>query len=446
MEVEGAGLRPRLSSSRKRTRSSPPPRELVLDDDSGGDERIAERWRHLVFQDHRDEGEQQIESITEYDPLFGFYGGGDAIDGQDDEEEPPQQGGGAGGGDQPQQGRPPEQEDSDDDIPIMLLSRRCTVLRRPAVSTAPPAQAPAPPPPPLPVTAAPPEQKPASSSSCSSDSSSAVIKDATVENSGAIDCVICFLPLKPPIFQCDVGHVVCSRCSERQGEATNCHECRAPTPGGYTRCHAMERVVDAIRVPCPHAAHGCTHRPSYHARDAHAVACPHAPCHCPGDACVFAGSPEALAGHLAAAHSWPCTAVDGDGGGGTNVFLRDGFNFITAKGTKNDRFLMFVLDVKRAPPFGRAVAALCIHPDRAATATLKLTYRGNNGGCMHHMCSMHLQSSEFKVACTDLADGVPDPSSSCFQFVVPGSVREDDDGATTRIIVEIITPPSLSTN
>ncbi|KAF8765995.1 hypothetical protein HU200_007930 [Digitaria exilis] len=427
MEVEGAGgLRPRLSSSRKRTRLSPPTRQMVFEDDG-----------------YDDAGEQQIEGITEYDP-FDVYGGGDAVEGQDDEEGPPQPGG--GGGDQPQQGRPPEQEDSDDDIPIMLLSRRRTVLRpvqdgdderplrlprtvlrRSAVFTAPPAPQPGP-----------------SSSSSFSDSSSAVIKDATVENSGAIDCVICFLPLKPPIFQCDVGHVVCSRCSERQGQATNCHECRAPTPGGYTRCHAMERVVDAIRVPCPHAAHGCTHRPPYHGRDAHSLSCQHKPCHCPDEACVFAGSPAALAGHLAAAHSWPCTTVDMDGGG-TNVFLRDGFNFITAKGTKNGRFLMFLLDVKRAPPFGRAVAALCIHPDRAATATLKLTYRGNDG-CMHHMCNMHLQSSEFKVACTDLADEVPDPSSSCFQFVVPGSVREDDDGATTRVIVEIIRPPSLSTN
>ncbi|KAF8765993.1 hypothetical protein HU200_007928 [Digitaria exilis] len=330
-------------------------------------------------------------------------------------------------------------DDCDDDRPLPRRPRQRTVLRRrraraeedgdgerPRIvlripGSTPPAQAP-------------PEPEPSSSS----DSSSSVIRDATVENNGAIDCVICFLPLKPPIFQCNVGHVVCSRCSERQGEASNCHECRAPTPGGYTRCHAMEKVVESIRVPCPHAVHGCAHRPPYHGRDAHAVACPHAPCHCPGVGCVFAGSPAALAGHFAAAHGWPCATVDGVG---SYVCLRDSFNFVTAaNGAKNKERFLFLLDVKHAPPFGRAVAAFCIYPDRAATATLKLTHTGNNG--------MHVQSSEFTVACTDLADGLPDPSSSkCFQFVVPStSVLEDDDGdsVTTRVFVEIITPPRPS--
>jgi len=59
------------------------------------------------------------------------------------------------------------------------------------------------------------------------------------------------------------------------------------------------------------------------------------------------------------------------------------------------------------------------------------------------MCIKHLQSSEFKVGCTDLSNGLPDPSSGCFLFVVPGAGREEGDDDTTKIIVDIVTPPPI---
>ena len=55
---------------------------------------------------------------------------------------------------------------------------------------------------------------------------------------------------------------MCSACRERleaTGSGGKCHACgvAAATRGYYRRCHAMERLVGCIRVPCPHAAHVC---------------------------------------------------------------------------------------------------------------------------------------------------------------------------------------------
>ncbi|KAG2624710.1 hypothetical protein PVAP13_3KG151900 [Panicum virgatum] len=290
------------------------------------------------------------------------YGGGDAV-----AEDQSRRGGGRAGEDllpRPRAEEEEEEEDSDDERPIRFVRRRGS-------TAGPPSQAPA-------TVATAPEPSP--SSSCSNNSSS-VIWDATVEDHSALDCSIFYLPLKPPIFQCHVGHVVCCRCNDKLRPATQCHKCRAPTPGGYRRSYDMETLLGAIRVPCPNAARGCAHRPAYHDRDAHALACPHAaPCRCPGEACGFAGPAAALADHVAAEHGWPCTAVDADGPG-TSLILRDGFNFLTvtasraaaaatspSHGAATSKFL-FLLNVVPARLFGRVITVFCIHPDRTATAT-----------------------------------------------------------------------------
>ncbi|RLN12947.1 E3 ubiquitin-protein ligase SINA-like 7 [Panicum miliaceum] len=70
-----------------------------------------------------------------------------------------------------------------------------------------------------------------------------------VEDTDTLDCGICYLPLKPPIFQCDVGHVVCSPCRDKLKDNRKCHVCRGAT-GGFRRCHFAERVVESTRVAC----------------------------------------------------------------------------------------------------------------------------------------------------------------------------------------------------
>ncbi|RLM98461.1 E3 ubiquitin-protein ligase SINA-like 7 [Panicum miliaceum] len=107
-----------------------------------------------------------------------------------------------------------------------------------------------------------------------------------VEDTDALDCGVCYLPLKPPIFQCDVGHVVCSPYRDKLRDNRKCHVCRGST-GGFRRRHAMERPVESARVACPNAAYGCAARPAYYEH--------------------FIGPAEALLDHFAGVHGWPCS-------------------------------------------------------------------------------------------------------------------------------------------
>jgi hypothetical protein len=65
----------------------------------------------------------------------------------------------------------------------------------------------------------------------------------------------------------------------------------------------MERMVEAVRVPCPNSAHGCTARLTYYDRSSHRKACPHARYSCSGHGCGFVGSAGALLDHVAGVHA-----------------------------------------------------------------------------------------------------------------------------------------------
>uniref|UniRef100_A0A0D3G3C8 RING-type E3 ubiquitin transferase n=1 Tax=Oryza barthii TaxID=65489 RepID=A0A0D3G3C8_9ORYZ len=250
-------------------------------------------------------------------------------------------------------------------------------------------------------------------------------------------------------INCEVGHVVCSPCRDKLAPAGRCHVCRVAVAGGeYRRCYALERLVDAIRVACPHAAHGCGATPAYHALDAHRRACPHAPCHCPGERCGLVGSTAALLDHIAATHSWPCT-TNVRAGETVSVHLRDGLAFLRVhhqrrrgSATYSDHLIM--LNVTREP-YGRVVSVLCIRPHAAAEhqvssppppamqCELLLVSRFGYDGDGGH-CRSHYQKSEFLIGCSDLADGLPDREQS-FQFMVPRCVVGDDDEGGIQIHV-----------
>ncbi|CAN6326729.1 unnamed protein product [Urochloa humidicola] len=427
MEVEGPSRRPRQaigvagdsSHSRKRARSVPQLEDLVDEtepepvpeaenDGSHGQDSEEEDEEEEDEEEDEDEDEDEEDNNDEEQSesegdmyMDGSHGDAPAED-QHNVQQPQ---GGGGGDDQPPQLRVVVLDDDDD----VHSSFPCSTARAPL--------------------------SPRPSSSSCSDSS--VVRNVTV-NSSALDCGICFLPLKPPIFQCNVGHVVCSLCHDKMGVPSSCHVCRALTPGGYQRCHAMEQLVDSIHVPCLHAAHGCTDRPVYHKSEVHAKACAHAPCRCPGQGCSFVGSTAALLQHFTALHGWPCT-TENKSGASFNVNLCVGFNFVTAiraganQGATNK--YLFLLNVEQAP-FGRTITTFCIHPHHTSTATLRLTY-----GCYmsFDMCCTHHQASEFKVACTDLSNGLPDPSE-CFLFIVPRSTRRDDEEFTKVKVVISETP------
>ncbi|CAN6326730.1 unnamed protein product [Urochloa humidicola] len=257
-----------------------------------------------------------------------------------------------------------------------------------------------------------------------SESSSAVVGEMTVDRTAGLDCGICFHPLKPPIFQCDVGHVVCSSCRDKLAARGQCHVCRDPTE--FRRCHAMEQVVDAIRVPCPHAAHGCANRPAYHDRERHARECPHAPYRCPAAGpCGFSGNAPALAEHVAAVHGWPCTTEPASHGF-FGIDLRDGFNFLISDargGNCGGAQHLLLLNVA-STPFGRAVSVVRARPQAATSISSPVTASNTACGIELRYSSYklalreHTQRSRIHVAWADLSAGLPDPRTS-FQFFVP---------------------------
>ncbi|KAL5203034.1 hypothetical protein ABZP36_013986 [Zizania latifolia] len=273
-------------------------------------------------------------------------------------------------------------------------------------------------------------------------STRAAVEGVTVVDADTLECVVCCWPLRPPIFQCEVGHVMCSRCRDKLAAAGRCHVCGVALGGGYWRCHAMEQLVESIRVACPHAAHGCAARPAYYDLDAHQGACPHAPCHCPGVACGFVGSTTALLDHFAAAHNWPCITKVVSSGQKFCVLLQDGFNFILADhsrgGDATASHLLIIMLNMTQQPLGHVISVLGIHPHAAAKQSsspkmqceLKFfSFLGSNGS--HH------QMSKFLVECSDRVDGLPDPKQ-CFQFIVPSCVvREGGGGGGIRIDARI---------
>jgi len=245
-------------------------------------------------------------------------------------------------------------------------------------------------------------------------------------------------------MQCSVGHVVCSPWHDKLGQATNCHVCRIPIPGGYFRCNAMEQVVDSIRVPCPHAAHGCAERLAYHDRNGHPRMCAHKPCHCPGEGCGIAGPVQTtLLEHFAAVHGWSYSTGCTDTGG-FDVSLRKGFNIVVVtagadEGTRTttEEQYTLLLNVEKAAPVCNTITAFCIHPSNTGTVRFGLYYYRRRRR-YSDLCSMYLQSSELDVVFTDLSNGMPGPSS-CFPFLVPRwSAPGGEDDEDIRVTFKYI--------
>ncbi|PUZ64121.1 hypothetical protein GQ55_3G118700 [Panicum hallii var. hallii] len=145
------------------------------------------------------------------------------------------------------------------------------------------------------------------------ESAAAATMAVAVEDTDALDCGVCFLPLKPPIFQCAVGHVVCSPCHDKLEATAKSYVCGDAT-GGYQRCYAMERMVESVRVP-------------------------HAPCSYPGSKDNgFVGSSEAILDHFTGVNNWPFTTkIRAENLEMCSADLYDGFSFLVADHTPDDQ-------------------------------------------------------------------------------------------------------------
>ncbi|KAF8724588.1 hypothetical protein HU200_020853 [Digitaria exilis] len=116
-------------------------------------------------------------------------------------------------------------------------------------------------------------------------------------------CQACLLPLKPPTFKCEDGHVVCATCRVSHGQA-------CASASTYNPSAEVDAFVRDAKLPCAFQGHGCReYVVSYQASD-HKRTCPWAPCYCPVSGCQFFTSPPRLAEHFRTAHtSWPISRV-----------------------------------------------------------------------------------------------------------------------------------------
>ncbi|XP_023347929.1 E3 ubiquitin-protein ligase SIAH1B [Eurytemora carolleeae] len=68
----------------------------------------------------------------------------------------------------------------------------------------------------------------------------------------SLECPVCFnIPRKPPIFQCENGHLICAECKPR---ILSCPQCRKPFRG---RLLFAESLLDRVPVPCRYQTEGC---------------------------------------------------------------------------------------------------------------------------------------------------------------------------------------------
>ncbi|TVU22150.1 hypothetical protein EJB05_31832 [Eragrostis curvula] len=112
------------------------------------------------------------------------------------------------------------------------------------------------------------------------------------------DVTGCFNRLKPPVYKCEAGHLLCDDC-RRDGQCRNCNGATTFVP-----CPDVDRFVNGPRVPCPYEDSGCDRSVVYHEIVEHRDACAYAPCPCLVPGCHVAASPPTLREHLAADHGW----------------------------------------------------------------------------------------------------------------------------------------------
>ncbi|GFG28436.1 hypothetical protein Cfor_12641 [Coptotermes formosanus] len=85
-----------------------------------------------------------------------------------------------------------------------------------------------------------------------------------------LECPSCHQTMVPPIFLCQDGHNVCSRC---RGEMPNCPSCGSPIT--QNRNHPAERIAHQLPYPCGNQNMGCKYKSLLCNLPSHETVCPH---------------------------------------------------------------------------------------------------------------------------------------------------------------------------
>ncbi|KAF7020461.1 hypothetical protein CFC21_033553 [Triticum aestivum] len=223
----------------------------------------------------------------------------------------------------------------------------------------------------------------------------------------ALDCPVCFHPLRPPIYQCSVGHFICSSCRPKLGR-NKCHLCSAETT--FQRCLGMERLMESVKVPCSNAKYGCVEKLTYYQKDEHEKECPNAPCFCPESSCSFAGATDALLDHFSSQHKWPSTTIKYS----EDVMFRlePGLHFLRTK----DRQI-FLRNVV-LEPVGHAISVVSIQPKPKNSKFMCNMSYGSS-------LTVYFQSSTY-LRSSSLSDGLP----KGYNLILPKDEIADDGKAT----------------
>ncbi|KAF7027344.1 hypothetical protein CFC21_039389 [Triticum aestivum] len=244
-----------------------------------------------------------------------------------------------------------------------------------------------------------------------------VAADVTIDLD-ILDCPVCYLLLRPPIFQCTVGHTICSSCHDKLQE--KCHFCSLPTV--YNRCHMVEHVVESVKVACSNCNHGCTTRIAYYQKEDHEKGCPHAPCFCPETGCGFSGPTAMLLEHFSGKHKWHSPKVTYN-----KAFrIRIHVGSTVLVGEDGNLFLVNMTMESR----GGVISVCSVQPHITGSSfRCKLTL-----SCAEPSFS---QSMEFLMRSSNLYDGFP---KDCFQFLVPKVLLRGTGTSATAMVGVTVTP------
>ncbi|CAM0878983.1 unnamed protein product [Alopecurus aequalis] len=230
-----------------------------------------------------------------------------------------------------------------------------------------------------------------------------------------LDCPICFEPLSPPIFQCSVGHFICSSCRHKQLD-NKCPSCSAKA--SFTRCFGVEHIVQAVTVPRSNAKYGCVEKVAYYKKEEHEKVCQNAPCFCPESGCGFAGPAMTLLDHLttkhrcASTHLTYCKSVP--------LCVKPGLHVLRCKEVGH----FFLLSVA-SEPFGRAISLICVQSTAAACS---FRWAMNYQSIAHD----YYESSGGEMRSSSLSDGLP----TDYDFIQPkGKISGDQNHVMLRITI-----------
>ncbi|CAN6342808.1 unnamed protein product [Urochloa humidicola] len=167
-----------------------------------------------------------------------------------------------------------------------------------------------------------------------------------------LDCSICFEPLRPPLYQCQNGHVACFPCWSRL--TNKCHICSHEA--NFARNIALEKVVESVKSSCSYAKWGCSKLVSYSLRNAHEESCLFAPSLYPIPGCGYRVFTGWWSAHFLTNHN-NTDSLRFSYGQCFEVSLEMSVPFLVI--LAEDDHLFLVLN-KNVMPFGHAISVCCL--------------------------------------------------------------------------------------